>query len=80
MTRFASGELTPATLGVSSTVLCRYVFTTADGRETVFLRCATGELPGLWVMRSDGTGQRLISRGIDGTGADHPRWLPRQQA
>lgn len=48
----------------------------ADGREVVFLRCATGELPSLWVMRPDGTRQRMISTGIDGKGADHPRWVP----
>ena len=47
-----------------------------DGRRIAFCRCATGELPALWTMNADGTGQRLLTRGIDDSGAEHPRWLP----
>lgn len=45
-----------------------------DGRWVAFCRCATGESPALWVMRSDGSSPRMLSQGIDGRGADHPRW------
>lgn len=47
-----------------------------DGRLMVFCRAETGGVPGIWVMNSDGSNQRLLTRGIDGKGADHPRWLP----
>ncbi len=42
----------------------------------VFCRCAVGESPALWTINSDGSGERLLSHGLDKTGADHPRWLP----
>ena len=29
----------------------------------------------VWVMEADGKNPRLITRGIDDGGADHPRWL-----
>ncbi len=48
-----------------------------DGRAIVFCRAQTGGVPGLWVMDADGRNQRLLTRGIDDKGADHPRWLPR---
>jgi TolB protein len=47
-----------------------------DGRLIAFCRCATGESPALWVMNADGSDQRMLSRGLDDTGADHPRWIP----
>jgi TolB protein len=47
-----------------------------DGRQIVFCRAATGSPPALWVMDADGGNQRLITRGIDNKGVDHPRWLP----
>lgn len=47
-----------------------------DTRLIAFCRCAVGEMPALWVMNSDGTNARLLTRGIDEKGADHPRWLP----
>ena len=37
---------------------------------------ATADLVILDLMRPDGSGQRMISNGIDGKGADHPRWVP----
>lgn len=49
-----------------------------DGRLIAFCRAETGGVPGLWVMRPDGSDQRLLTRGLDDTGADHPRWLPRR--
>lgn len=47
-----------------------------DGRWVAFCRARTGESPGLWVMPSVGGEPRLLTRGIEGSGADHPRWLP----
>lgn len=48
-----------------------------DGRQIAFCRAATGQPPALWVMDSDGRNPRLITRGIEERGVDHPRWLPR---
>lgn len=47
-----------------------------DGRLIAFCRAETGGLPGLWMIDSDGRHVRLLTRGIDDQGADHPRWLP----
>ncbi len=46
------------------------------GEKVVFCRAAVGEMTSLWVMDAGGGNERLLSRGIDGTGADQPRWLP----
>ncbi len=48
---------------------------TRDGKQIVFCRAATGEAPAIWVMDAEGGQQRLITRGLDNLGADHPRWL-----
>ena len=47
-----------------------------DLKSIVFCRAETGGLPGLWMMDFDGRNARLLTRGIDDQGADHPRWLP----
>jgi len=47
-----------------------------DGRQIVFCRAATGGAPAIWVMDSDGGQARLVTRGQDNRGADHPRWVP----
>ncbi len=47
-----------------------------DGRFVVFCRAETGGVPAIWVMDADGRNQRLLTRGLEGKGADHPRWLP----
>jgi Tol biopolymer transport system component len=47
-----------------------------DGKQIVFCRAATGEGPSIWTMDSNGANPRLITRGIDDLGADHPRWIP----
>ncbi len=47
-----------------------------DGRWIAFCRAATGEVPALWVRDSATGAERLLSRGLDAKGADHPRWLP----
>jgi Tol biopolymer transport system component len=46
-----------------------------DGRQIAFCRAAVGEPSGLWVMNSDGTHPRLLTRGWEDRGADQPRWL-----
>jgi TolB protein len=46
-----------------------------DGRQIVFCRAAVGSPPAIWVMDTDGTNQRLVTRGLENRGADHPRWL-----
>lgn len=46
-----------------------------DGKHVIFCRARTGEAPAIWVMDADGGNPRLITRGIDDLGADHPRWI-----
>ena len=46
------------------------------GDRILFCRAGTGELPAIWVMDADGKNQRLLTSGLDGQGADFPRWLP----
>ncbi|HSH16942.1 MAG TPA: serine/threonine protein kinase [Verrucomicrobiae bacterium] len=48
----------------------------SDGRQIIFCRAQTGEPPSIWVMDADGRHPRLLTRGLDNQGADHPRWLP----
>ena len=47
-----------------------------DGRWILFCRARTGEMPGLWLMASDGSQARLLTDGFGHQGADHPRWIP----
>jgi TolB protein len=47
-----------------------------DGRQVVFCRAETGGVPAIWVMDADGGNPRLLTRGLEDKGADHPRWLP----
>jgi len=47
-----------------------------DGKSILFCRAKTGEAPGLWICDSDGANPRLLTRGLDELGADHPRWMP----
>ncbi|MEX2286095.1 MAG: serine/threonine protein kinase [Planctomycetaceae bacterium] len=47
-----------------------------DGRQVVFCRAATGDVPAIWVMDADGSNPRQITKGVDDKGVDHPRWLP----
>jgi TolB protein len=46
-----------------------------DGTQIMFCRAETGSVAGIWVMDSAGHA-RLLTPGLDGKGADHPRWLP----
>jgi Tol biopolymer transport system component len=47
-----------------------------DGRFIVFCRAETGGVPAIWIMNADGGNPRLLTRGFEEKGADHPRWLP----
>jgi TolB protein len=46
-----------------------------DGKHVAFCRAETGGPSTIWIMDAAGKNQRMITRGIDGCGADHPRWL-----
>jgi TolB protein len=46
-----------------------------DGKQIVFCRATTGSVPAIWVADADGKNPRLVTRGLDEKGADHPRWL-----
>lgn len=46
-----------------------------DGQWIAFCRAATGEAPALWIMKSDGGDARLVTRGWQDRGVDHPKWL-----
>lgn len=48
----------------------------ATGGLVAFCRCATGTVPALWVLEPDAVRPRFLTAGLDGNGADQPRWLP----
>lgn len=48
----------------------------SDGKHILFCRAETGAAPGLWICDSTGKNARLLTKGVEGLGADHPRWLP----
>ena len=48
-----------------------------DGKHVVFCRASTGEVPSIWIMDSNGQNARELTQGVDGRGADHPRWVGR---
>lgn len=47
-----------------------------DGGLIAFCRAETGGVPALWVVEADGRRPRLLTRGLEDRGADHPRWWP----
>jgi hypothetical protein len=70
----ASGVVTTLT----SSVLPAWDFrasASADGCFIAFCRAETGGAPSLWAMDADGGAPRLLTRGLDERGADHPRWF-----
>ncbi|MCE5307322.1 MAG: hypothetical protein LLG20_06745 [Acidobacteriales bacterium] len=46
-----------------------------DSKRILFCRAKTGENPAIWVMDRDGKHQRRLTGGINGNGADFPRWV-----
>ncbi len=46
-----------------------------DGKQIVFCRATTGGAPAVWTADADGKNPRLVTRGQEDRGADHPRWL-----
>ena len=51
----------------------------SDGKHILFCRAETGGAPALWIADSKGNHQRLLTRGVDNLGADHPRWIPQAE-
>jgi len=47
-----------------------------NGRRILFCRAGMGQSPAIWTISPDGTEARLLTRGLEEKGADHPRWLP----
>ena len=47
-----------------------------DGERMIFCRAETGGAPAVWVADADGGNQRMLTRGLEEKGADHPRWVP----
>ncbi len=47
-----------------------------DGTRLLFCRAETGASPGVWVADAGGADARRVTSGLDGEGADHPRWVP----
>lgn len=48
----------------------------SDGRRIVFCRANTGQSPAVWVTDSEGHNPRMLTKGLNDRGADHPRWVP----
>ncbi len=48
----------------------------SDGKQIVFCRANTGQSPAIWVADSDGRNSRMLTKGLNDRGADHPRWVP----
>ena len=46
-----------------------------DGKQILFCRAETGGVPAIWVADSNGQNARLLTKGLDERGADHPRWI-----
>ncbi len=71
----ASGAMTPLTGGTPGLWDFR-ASESPDGQSVVFCRARTGEAPGIWVLDANGRNPRFLTGGLEGKGADHPRWLP----
>lgn len=46
-----------------------------DGKKIAFCRAKIGYPSELWIMDADGKNQRFLTRGENGMGADHPKFL-----
>lgn len=48
-----------------------------DGKQILFCRAQTGESPAIWIVNADGKNCKLLTKGFNDQGADHPRWAPK---
>jgi Tol biopolymer transport system component len=69
-----TGKITPITHDDPPTWCFRLAWS-PDGRRLAFTRANVGSLPELWVMNADGSEKRLLTRGLNATGADFVRWV-----
>src|SRR5262249_27824121 len=46
------------------------------GSRTLFCRAKTGQNPAVWIMDRDGGKARELTQGIEGRGAEFPKWIP----
>ena len=47
-----------------------------DATRLLFCRAPMGQSPAIWVADADGQHARALTQGLEGRGADHPRWMP----
>ena len=47
-----------------------------DGALLLFCRAPTGDSPSIFIADAHGQKARLLTKGWDDLGADHPRWIP----
>ncbi len=69
-----TGEIRAVTPAVDGVWDLRAVWS-PGGDRLLFCRAAVGGNPALWVVDRDGSGARRLSDGVEGRGADHPRWI-----
>jgi Tol biopolymer transport system component len=72
-------EIIPITQEDPPTWCFRPVYS-PDGSQIAYMRADVGQMSELWVMNSDGSNQRFLTRGHNGTGADHARWVRLQDS
>ncbi len=69
-----AGTVTPLTRSEPPVWNFRQSESSKDGR-ILFCRAKTGESPAIWIMDADGHNERLLTKGLNDLGADHPRWI-----
>ncbi|MCE9590072.1 MAG: serine/threonine protein kinase [Planctomycetes bacterium] len=69
-----TGKITPITHDDPPTWNFRLCWS-PDGKRLAFIKADVGKLSELWVMDADGSNRRLLTRGANGLGVDHPRWV-----
>jgi len=62
--------LCPGKVGVWDFRCCE----SPDGRWIAFCRAGTGEVPALWIQDVRSGHARMLTRGLEDQGVDHPRW------
>jgi TolB protein len=69
-----AGRITPITHDEPPTWNFRLAWA-PDGSRLATVRADVGCTSELWVMDADGGNRRFLTRGVNGTGVDHPRWV-----